>query len=525
MKKRILWPGMLMCMGLIVGMLSSCGGVLGVDRGPSMVVGMSEEILATDPASGYDPGSWMIFNNVFQSLLTFPPGATDPEPDAAERCSFTDEDARIYKCILKDDLHFSNGDPLTVDDVKFSFDRMLDIDDAAGPAVMFKSLKKVEVPDDSTVIFRLKSPDATFPSKIASGAGSIVDHRQYSRSSLRTDGEAVGSGPYTLQDIDTKRAVFAVNDKYRGAAEVENSGVTLRFFHGNQKALKQALLEGSVDIAYRGLSERDIADIEVQSKKRGIEVVEGNSAEIQHLVFNMKDPAAGNLAVRKAMAYLVDRQALIQDVYRDTAIPLYSTIPTGIAGHTTAFFDMYGPNPSRVKAEEVLRAAGITKKVKLTLWSTPTRYGPATDEELAAIAKQLDASGLFDAHMKSVAFEQYEKDVAAGRYGVYVKGWVPDYPDADNFTSPFFGPGNVLKNSYENKKITGTLLPRTAVESDRLDTQADFGELQEIVAQDVPILPIWQAKQYAVIRDGVHHGVEYCLDESTVFRFWRLSKD
>ncbi|WP_374936207.1 ABC transporter substrate-binding protein [Streptomyces sp. SM1] len=166
---------------------------------------------------------------------------------------------------------------------------------------------------------------------------------------------------------------------------------------------------------------------------------------------------------------------------------------------------------------------GISGKVEVTPWSTPSRYGPATDQELKAIAGRLNASGLFDADVRSVPFARYEKDIAAGRYGAYVKGWVPDYPDAGNFTGPFFGEGNVLDNDYGNSTITGTLLPRTAAESDRAATDREFGRIQDIVAEDVPVLPVWQAKQYAVVQDGVY-GLEYCLDASTVFRFWELRK-
>lgn len=161
--------------------------------------------------------------------------------------------------------------------------------------------------------------------------------------------------------------------------------------------------------------------------------------------------------------------------------------------------------------------------MKLTLWSTPSRYGPATDQELKAIAGQLNASGLFDADVKSVAFDQYEKDIAAGRYGVYVKGWVPDYPDADNFTAPFFGEGNVLGNRYQNTTITGSLLPKTAAVPDRAATADEYGTLQDLVAEELPLLPLWQGKQYAVARDDVT-GLEWTLDASTVFRFWEIRK-
>ena len=390
---------------------------------------------------------------------------------------------------------------------------------------MFPMLDRVETPNAKTVVFKLKYSDATFPSKIASGAGSIVDHREYDMNGLREDGKAVGSGPYKLDSFDKGQAVFSVNSDYQGTAKVKNDGVTIKFFHGDQKGLKKALLGGEIDLAYRGLAAADIADIERDTSKEGqdVDIVEGTSAEVQHLVFNMKDPVAGKLGVRKAIAYLLDRDALVQEVYKDTATPLYSIVPAGIGGHNTAFFDTYGARPQRAKAASALRGAGIDGKAKLTLWSTPSRYGPATDQELKAIAKQLNASGLFDADVKSVEFEQYEKDIAAGKYGVYVKGWVPDYPDADNFTQPFFGKGNVLGNHFENSTITGKIIPGTATESDRTKTDKQYGELQDIVADQLPVLPVWQAKQYAVVRDSVY-GLESCLDASTVFRFWEISK-
>lgn len=523
---RTHWPVLPIVAGLASGLLTGCGSGTGDSggTGSSVVMGMSDDVLATDPASGYDPGSWLLFNNVFQSLLSFPKGETEPEPEAAKECSFTDTQAKVYKCTLKDGLKFSNGDALTSEDVKFSFDRMLKINDAAGPAIMFPMLDKVETPDAKTVVFRLNAPDATFPSKIASGAGSIVDHSQYDGGQLRKDHKAVGSGPYQLDSFDDEKAVFSVNSHYKGTAKVKNSGVTLKFFHGKQADLEKALLKGDVDIAYRGLTAGAVAGIEKQDAKSGIEVIDGTSAEVQHLVFNMHDPVAGKLGVRKAIAYLLDRDALMRNVYQDTATPLYSIIPAGITGHNTAFFDTYGARPSKTKAAAALHNDGINGKVKLTLWSTPSRYGPATDQELKAIAAQLNASGLFDADVKSVAYSQYEKDVEAGKYGVYVKGWVPDYPDADNFTSPFFGKGNVLSNNYNNSTITASLIPNTAAQSDRSATTKDFARLQKIVADELPVLPIWQAKQYAVVRDGVY-GLEYCLDASTVFRFWELSKD
>jgi peptide/nickel transport system substrate-binding protein len=194
--------------------------------------------------------------------------------------------------------------------------------------------------------------------------------------------------------------------------------------------------------------------------------------------------------VRRAVARLIDRAALVRDVHQGTAGPLYSIVPAGVAGHNTAFLDTYGARPSKAEASAAPEEEGVTGKVELTPWSTPSRCGPAADQELQAIAGQLDA-GLFD---------------------------------ADDFTGPFFGEGDVPDNTYDAGTITETLLLRTAARSDRSATDEDCGRFQDIVAEDVPVPPLRQAEQYAVVQDGVHRP-EYRLDASTVFRFWELKRD
>ncbi|WP_062215331.1 ABC transporter substrate-binding protein [Streptomyces sp. NBRC 109706] len=508
-------------------LLAGCGltGDDSAGRGRPITLGMTDEVLSVDPASGYDPGSWLVFNNVFQSLLSFPPGATEPQPEAAEQCGFTDRVSQRYTCTLRDDLSFSNGNALTSKDVKFSFDRTLGIDDPDGPAVMLASIDRIETPDDRTITFHLKEPDATFPQKIASGAGSIVDHREYQADTLRTDGQAVGSGVYTLEKYTADEAEFAVNPDYHGPAEARNSGVTMRLYHGDQQALDAAVRAGEVDVAYRGLTAEDTADLHSADRSGSgeLKVVEGSSAEAQYLVFNLDDPVAGEPAVREAVARLLDREALVRDVYQRTVEPLYSVVPAGITGHTTAFFDRYGSNPDPEAAEAALRAAGITEPVELPLWVTPTRFGPDTVEAFERLADQLNESGLFRATVESVPADEFAEGVAAGEFGAFVRGWVPDYPDPENFTDPFFGPDNVLANGYVSERISQELLPATRAQADRAQSVADFATLQDIVAEDIPLIPIWQGRQYAVAAESIG-GLQWTLDASTVFRFWEIEK-
>ncbi len=277
-------------------------------------------------------------------------------------------------------------------------------------------------------------------------------------------------------------------------------------------------------MAYRGLSAGDIAALETSdtTDDRGIEVVQGSSAEVQHLVFNMKDPVVGKLGVRQAIAHLVDREALVEDVYKSTATPLYSIVPAGINGHNTALLRRLR-RPRRGQGEEGPARGRHHRQGEAHPLVHPQPLRPGHRPGAQGHRRPAQRQRLFEADVKSVAFEQYEKDIAAGKYGVYVKGWVPDYPDADNFTAPFFGKGNVLGNHYENAEITGSLLPKTAATADRAGTADEYAKVQDVVAEELPLLPLWQGKQYAVSRTGVT-GLEWTLDASTVFRFWELRK-
>jgi len=130
--------------------------------GKTIRVGTTDDVTSLDPAGAYDAGSWALFSNVFQSLLTFEPGGSSPVPDAAKHCAFAGSGLRTYRCELRDDLTFPSGRPMTARDVKFSFDRVKRINSEVGPASLFSTLGSVDA-DGLTVTFHLSSPDATFP--------------------------------------------------------------------------------------------------------------------------------------------------------------------------------------------------------------------------------------------------------------------------------------------------------------------------------------------------------------------------
>ncbi|MGW7515374.1 ABC transporter substrate-binding protein [Streptomyces sp. NPDC054796] len=517
--------------GLLVPVLAGCGGGADGDDGDGkpIVVGTTDSFAVSkdtpapfDPAASYDVSAWNVMRNTFQTLLRLPRSGTEPVTDAAERCGFTDQRNEQYRCTLRDGLTFSNGNELDAKDVEFSVKRLLHIDFANGPASLLSNVDKAEATNNREIVFHLKKPDATFPYKLATPAASIVDSETYPANGFVKGFDVTGSGPYVLDDFDAKKnkAVFTRNPDYKGTLNVKNSRVEMRFFKRSAD-MEKALSAGDIDLMNRTISPEQVEKLETP-KDDGIELVEQPGQEIRYLVFNTDDRTAGRTAVRKAMAQVVDRQQLVRDVYARTSEPLYSIVPGGLPGHTNSFFNEYG-EPDTSAARDTLREAGIDTPVKITLAYTTDHYGDVTAKEFKTLKEQLNATGLFRAETKGVPWDSYRQAATEGKYQVYGYGWFPDFPDADNFIAPFFEKNNFLDSPYDNHEIRNKLIPQTRREADRAGTTSDFKRAQDIVADEVPLLPLWQGKQYIAARDDIT-GVEWALNSASVLQLWELGR-
>ncbi|MFF3491573.1 ABC transporter substrate-binding protein [Streptomyces sp. NPDC002795] len=485
-----------------------------------IAVGTTSVPSTLDPATSWD-GSWELFRNVYQTLVSLPSGAAEPQADAAE-CRFEDSANRVYHCELREDMKFSNGNTLDAKAVKYSIDRVREIGGGGGPAGLLGSLDRVETQGDRGVTFRLTKPDATFPFVLSTPAMSIVDPSAYPAKSARTDGKVTGSGPYALRSYaDGSKAELVRNDNYQGFADRKNSAVTIRYFK-TSSAMVGALKAKKIDATFRGLAADDVVRLQDKQGVNGLELVEGAGMEISYLVFNPKDPWAGKRAVRRAVAQIVDRGAIADKVYANTVEPLYSMVPRGLAGHTTDYFDEFN-DPSAAKAAEILSKAGVNGPVPLTLWYTSDRYGSATAPEFAEIKRQLEASKLFDVTLKSRPWKSFEQGYKKGEYPVFGRGWFPDFPDADNFVAPFVGEKNALSTPYVSPEITDKLLPQSRKQSDRGVVARQFERAQHIMVRDARLLPLWQGKQYIAASEEISGG-ERALDPSTIMMMWELHR-
>ena len=513
---------------------TSSGAAAGSDA--AVTIGTTDKVTSLDPAGAYDNGSFNVMNQIYPFLFNTQVGATDmtPQPDIAESGEFTQPNE--FTVTLKSGLTFANGNPLTSSDVKFTFDRLIGINDPNGPASLLGSLESVDAPDDTTVVFHLSSQnDQTFTQVLSSPAGPIVDEDVFPADSILPDADiAAGkpfAGQYSITSYSANELIaFEKFDGYQGMlGAAKNDAMNFKYY-ADSNNLKLDIEQGNIDVAYRSLS---ATDIESLSGNDAVQVIEGPGGEIRYLVFNMNtmpygattpenDPAKAK-AVRQAMASVIDREAIATDVYKGTYSPLYGHIPAGLNSAKENFKELYGDGagaPDVDKARATLEAAGVETPVAISLQYNPDHYGPSSGDEYAAIKSQLEESGLFTVDLQSTEWVQYNKDRVEDVYPVYQLGWFPDYSDPDNYLTPFFAKNNFVGNHYEPDNVDA-LIRQQVSEADPAARTGLLEEIQAITADEIPTLPLLQGKQIAVAKDGVN-GV--ALDASFKFRAGAISK-
>ena len=528
-RKTLVLPAVV---GLLAPVLAACGAS-GNDGGRATIaVGVTDRFVASeddpapfDPAIGYESGVWNVLRQTLQTLVRVPRGGGEPVPEAAESCDFTDTQHESYRCTLRRGLTFADGTPLTPGDVKYSVDRVIRLGAPHGPVALLAGIDTVETQGDRGIVFHLRAPDATFPYKLATPVAGIVPRGKYPATSARTGFQVDGSGPYTMkpqvEDHRVVKVLFTRNPRYKGGVNVRNDKVELDLFP-DAAAADKALADNRIDMMTRTVSPERSRRL-LDDPGNGIKVTEMPGNAVRCLGFDTEDPSVRNKAVRQAMAQMIDRGEIAGKVYGSTAEPLYSLIPTGITGHTNSFYDKYG-EPSTAKAAAILRAAGVRTPVKLTLHYTTDHFGTATAAEFETLRKQFNAGGLFDVTVEGTPWTEFRPAQVRGDYAVYGFGWVPDFPDPDNYVAPFLDRNNYLNTPYTSALAQKKLIPQSRRETDRTAAAQSFQRLQDIVAEDVPVLPLWQGKQYAASREGLT-GVEWAVDSAAELRLWELGRD
>lgn len=511
------------------GPTTSTSSAGGSDR---LSVGTTEKPRTLDPADGYEEAIANIITSMGDRLYTYKQGTLELEPQLATELPKVSEDGRTYTIPLRKGVTFHDGAPFNAEAMAFSLKRFSE-NGGKPSALLSDIMESVEATGEYQITIKLKNAFAPFPSLLAFPGLCAVSPKAYEIASGKfKPNEFVGTGPYKLSSFAPNLVKMDVFEQYWGKKPA-NQGIDFQIL-SSAANLYNYFTTGAVDVAYQTLDTAQIISLQQKASINGWQVVEKPSSGISYLVLNVKQKPLDQLEVRAAIASLIDRPLITERVYRNQAEPIYTVIPTSFDAHKPTFQQPYGDgNVEKVK--ELLTQAGFSKDKPFELeiyYSSSSSDRAQTVSILREyVAQRLE--GIMQIIPQAVESTTLFANAPKGLYQSYLVTWLPDFGDPDNYIQPLF---SCAKGSVETGCEQGAsqshgffyysdrmnqLIQDERREQDPSARKEIFAEIQDLLAQDVPVVPLWQKKQYAFVNKVVQNVT---LNPVLGPTFWDVSK-
>jgi len=313
---------LVLILAMVIGMAVIAGCGSRTEPGQSASRNTDELILAigSEPTDGFDPTTgWGRYGSpLFQSTLFKRDHEMNVVPDAAKDYRIS-EDGRQWTVELRDDVRFSDGEPLTAEDVVFSFETAA----SSGSTIDLSNLEDVRVLDDWTVQFTLKEPQSTFISILISTG--IVPKHAYGPNYAQ---EPLGSGPYRLVQWDRgQQLIVEANPEYYGQQPYFRK---LTFLFLSEDAALAAARAGQVDIAAipAAYADQSVKSMRLAAVKtvdnRGIMFPYVPSGSMTEEGYPIGNDVTSDIAIRRAVNVAIDREALVDGILEGYGTPAYT---------------------------------------------------------------------------------------------------------------------------------------------------------------------------------------------------------
>jgi len=433
-----------------------------------------------DPRVGIDAQSERIGELLFDALLTRDEHLS-VQPGLAERWEIPDPLTYIF--YLHRGVRFHDGRPLTSRDVKWTFDSLLEGKIRSTKSAAYRFVDHIEAPDEFTVVFRLKEPNATLLWNLSEGASGIVPYGTLEEITRNP----MGSGPFRFASAEQdKEVVVERNDNYWGPkARLARVRFTI-VPDATTRALE--LRKGSADAAINALTSDTIVALERESN---LQIERAPGTVLSYLAFNLRERTLQDVRVRQAIAYAIDRAPLLEYIWRGFAQPALSVLPPQSWAYDPDV-TAYPHNPE--KARQMLDAAGYRARDGVRFHLTMKTSTEESTRLLAAVLQQqLRAVGIA-LDIRTFEFATFFADVTSGAFQVYSLRWIGGNQDPDIFDLCFhsnrFPPKGANRGFYSNPRID-SLIDEARRRTDQNVRKRLYAEVQEVLAQDVPYIDLW----------------------------------
>ncbi|MES2501685.1 MAG: ABC transporter substrate-binding protein [Pseudomonadota bacterium] len=428
--------------------------------------------LNLDPRYATDAASERVNRLIYQPLVDFD-AASKPVPVLATWALISPTQYQFTLVPQRTPFHHQAN--LSALDVKATYDSILRLKNSPHTAE-FANIKSIKIINDESVIFELKQADSHFPSKLIIGilpADLIEKNHDFAH-------QPIGNGALKFVSWDSKLVLQRVKDSQKiTLTEVKDPTV---------RVLK--LLRGEADLIQGDLPPELVKHLQKQPE---IKVKTTVGANFSYLGLNMQDATLQNLKVRQAIAYAIDREAIIRQVMVQHTRVASAILPpehyTNInSTSANSHLQTYDYNPE--KAKQLLHEAGIKLPLKLV-------YKTSTDAQrlrFATILQAQMARAGIDLQIKSLDWGTFFADVKQGNFQLFGLTWVGI--KTPEIYAKAFGSANFPPNGFNRGRYADSDL-------DKLLAAENWPAATARIQQQLPYIPLWYEGQFAAMGKNI----------------------
>jgi len=489
---------------------------------------LSDQI-SLDPAYVYEFGGIQVVGNIYETLVSFDPGDPTIKPLLAKEWNIEQTaDGSTITFTLDENARFASGNPVTAEDVVWSWSRALDLNQS--PAFLFVDIaqltkENIRAVDAQTLEVKLPSTVSpqVFLSILSFTLAAVLDSKLVQENLGSDNGHtwlddnSAGSGPYVLERWERNaQNTLAVNPNFwREPPAIKR--VIMRNV-GELANLQSAIETGEADIV-QDLGAEQIAALEGNPD---VEVVKASSTLLVYLGMNAKSPPLDSPDVREAIRYAINYDEIVNNLLGGNAEKVQEIIPKGLFGHT-------GQTPFSqdiAKAKQLLAQAGVAEGTAIEL-TIPTAQAPGGVEWSTIAAKvQADVEQIgLKLNIRQVQQSELLNAYRAQNLQMVLINWGPDFPDPDGNVTPFtdYGAESIAwRNEWEAPEVA-ELAKQAALEQDETARAELYQQLTERVLHEGPYAILYQPTRAYGVRNNIEGFVYDAVDTPSI-SFWLISK-
>lgn len=481
-----------------------------------ITIGTTLKLRTLDPADAYELMSGNMLYNLGDRLYDYELGTNQLIPKLATALPTISPDGLTYTIPLREGVTFHDGTPFNAAAMEFSIQRF--IQNAGSPSsLLADTVDTVQATGDYELTIKLKQPFSAFTSLLAFSGLAAVSPQFYEIGEGKfKPNEFVGTGPYKLQSLGIDVIRLDAFENYWGEKPA-NTGIDIQRFSSSSN-LFNAFRSGAIDIAYLSLNPDQISNLKQGAEKGNWQLIAANGNTISYLMLNVKSEPLNQKEVRQAIAALINRSVINERVLQNQGENLYSLIPTTFSDYQPSFNVQYGDG-NLEKAKQLLNQAGYTPENPATVevwYASNSSNKGFLGLTLKALAER-DLGGLLDLQLNSVESTTAFKYLEEGIYPTFVLDWYADFLDADNYIQPFLecskgsaetgcekGSSQYQGSFYYSDRMN-QLIAKERQEQNPQARKAIFEEIQKLLAEDVPYIPLWQDKTFVFAKNGIEN--------------------